>query len=71
MAGGGIRAGQVIGATDKDGANVVSRPISLPDLFATITTILGMDPADEYFTPNGRPVALVDKGSPIQELLKG
>jgi hypothetical protein len=27
--------------------------------------------ADEYFTPNGRPVALVDKGSPIQELLMG
>jgi len=68
LAGGGIRSGQVIGRTDQDGHHVISKPTPLPDLFATISSILGIDPTDEYFTPDGRPVALVDKGIPIREI---
>ena len=36
LAGGGIRGGQVIGATDADGIEVVERPLGVPDLFRTV-----------------------------------
>ena len=46
--GGGLRTGQVIGATDELGRRVVERPISVPDFHATIMTALGMNPATYY-----------------------
>lgn len=69
LAGGGVRPGQVIGATDSDGARVVSRPVSLPDFFATVTSLLGMDPEDEYYTSDGRPISYVNGGTPIGEII--
>jgi hypothetical protein len=69
LAGGGIKAGQVIGKTDRDGATVVERPVSVRDFMATVCKVLGIDPTKELNTPSGRPVRVVDKGgSPIQEL---
>ncbi len=69
LAGGGIRGGQVIGATNEDGTEVVHRPITVPDLFATICHLLGIDPNKRYYTPNGRPVTIVNNGKVIPELL--
>lgn len=70
LAGGGIKGGQVIGATDEDGMKVIHRPVTVPDLFATFCHLLGIDPTKRYYTPNGRPVTLVDKsGKVIKELL--
>ena len=43
MAGGGIRAGQVIGSTDRLGDSVASRPIHYKDIFATLYHNLGVD----------------------------
>ena len=67
LAGGGIRAGQVIGATDADGTQVVGTAVSVPDLFATILTRLGIDPAKVY-TANDRPIALSNKGKAVAEI---
>ncbi len=68
LAGGGLRVGQVIGATDRLGGAVVSRPIPYQDVFATLYRALGIDPALILTDPNGRPQRLVDRGAPILEL---
>lgn len=70
LLGGGIKGGQVIGKTDKEGATVVERPITTLDFLATVCEILGIDHNKQNNTPNGRPIRIVDKGSnPIEELL--
>ena len=68
--GGGIRAGQIVGRTDKDGGEVIERPISGLDFLATVCTLLGIDHTKENATPIGRPIRVVEKGAkPIKELL--
>ncbi|GIW79482.1 MAG: hypothetical protein KatS3mg105_1289 [Gemmatales bacterium] len=67
--GGGIKGGQVIGRTDKEGATVEDRPVSAIDFMATVCQILGIDYNKELTTPRGRPVRIVDKGAmPIEQL---
>jgi uncharacterized protein (DUF1501 family) len=69
LAGGGVRGGIVHGATDADGAKVVDKPVGIPDFFATLATLLGLDPQKELRTPVGRPIAITDGGTPIRELM--
>jgi hypothetical protein len=70
MAGGGIRAGQVIGSTDRRGEGVASRPIHYKDVFATLYHNLGIDGRTVTLTdPTGRPQFLLDEGRPISELV--
>jgi hypothetical protein len=70
MAGGGIRAGQVIGSTDRRGEGVASRPIHYKDIFATLYHNLGIDGRTVTLTdPTGRPQFLLDEGRPISELV--
>jgi uncharacterized protein (DUF1501 family) len=68
MAGGGIRGGQIIGATDADGIDVSDRPISIPDLCCSFCRVLDIDPTEEYVTADGRPIKLVDGGEVVSEL---
>jgi hypothetical protein len=69
MFGGGIKGGQVIGRTDKQGAMVEERPVSTLDFMATVCRILGIDYTKQNIAPNGRPLRIVDKGAnPINEL---
>ena len=68
LAGGGVRGGVAHGATDETGAKVVSGGVRVPDLHASIATLLGMDPQRELPTPRGRPVTLTDGGQPIREI---
>ena len=68
LAGGGVRGGRVIGATDKTGSSVADRPVTVPDLFCTVCRSLGIDPRHEYQTPVGRPMKLVDGGEAVEEL---
>ena len=68
MAGGGIRGGQVIGATDKQAAEVTDRPITPQDMTATIMQAMGIDHKTVLHTPLGRPIMLVDDGRPVHEL---
>lgn len=69
LAGGGLSAGVVIGRTDDRGDAPADRPVSPADLAATIFTLLGIDPASRYLTPDNQPIRLVDGGSAIRELL--
>ncbi len=68
MAGAGLTVGQTIGATDKQAAAVIDRPISPADVSATILKVLGIDYTQVLHTPLGRPVPVVDEGQPISEL---
>ena len=68
MAGGGLRHGQVIGASEVDGGHIKERPVTPGDLAATIYRHMGV-PLDGTYTDNtGRPRFLVEHGQPIAEL---
>jgi uncharacterized protein (DUF1501 family) len=69
LIGGGLRRGEVIGATDSRGGYVSARPVTPPDLFATVLRVLGVDPQVQFTHPSGRPMYMVEGGTPIQELL--
>lgn len=71
LAGGGIKAGQVIGKTDKEGATVTERPINAKDFLATVCTALGIDYTKQNTTNNNRPVRIVDKGEKVVKELLG
>ncbi len=68
LSGGGVKGGRIIGATSADGTAVTERPVTVPDLFSTFCHSLGVDPAKENDTPVGRPIKIVDGGSPVKEL---
>lgn len=53
MAGGGVRAGSVYGATDDFGYNIVENPVNVCDLQATILHLLGLDPHKFHFPFQG------------------
>ena len=54
-----------LGATDKIGASVTDRPVTPPDMAATILHAMGIDPATTVHTPLGRPVELASGGKPV------
>ncbi len=69
MAGGGIKGGQVIGSSDKDGMAPENRPVQVADLHASVCHALGIDHTRELTTPLNRPMKLVKEGAkPIAEL---
>lgn len=69
MAGGGMRTGQAIGATNRLGEYAVSRPVYQSEILATIYRNLGLDPAHHFVNdPTGRPQHLTDR-EPIRELV--
>jgi uncharacterized protein (DUF1501 family) len=69
FAGGGIRTGQVIGATDKRGEDPIERRVGPGDFLATIYRHLGIDFVHTAI-PNfaGRPIPILSRGKPIPEL---
>jgi uncharacterized protein (DUF1501 family) len=68
LAGGGIKGGQVIGATSADGTTVTSRPVSVPELFCTFYKTLKINPRKENQSTLGRPIKIMDKGEAVKEL---
>jgi Protein of unknown function (DUF1501) len=71
LAGGGMRTGQVIGATDRIAGEAVARPVTFGELYATLYRNLGIDVDRTTIQDlNGRPQYLVeDQAQPIRELL--
>ncbi len=67
LAGGGVRGGQVLGASDRIAAYPISTPISPADLAATIYHALGVDPHTELRDALGRPLTLT-QGRPVTPL---
>jgi uncharacterized protein (DUF1501 family) len=68
MAGGGVRGGQVIGASDAKGTEPAGEAIRPDDVAASLYRCLGIDPKKEYRTSTGRPVMIVRDGRPIDGL---
>ena len=70
LAGGGIRAGQVIGETDRYAAAAISRPVHYQDVMATLYQNLGVNARATTITdPSGRPQYLLDRGEALRELV--
>jgi uncharacterized protein (DUF1501 family) len=69
LAGGGIKGGQAYGRTSADGTTVEDRPVTIPDLLATVCTALGIDPMNQNDSNVGRPIRVVDPSAkPIKEI---
>jgi hypothetical protein len=69
LGGGGVKGGQIIGATDRLGMQPVSRAVTPSNIHATVYHVLGMDPKLHLLDPTGRPVPVLDDPTPIEELL--
>ncbi|HEY8747858.1 MAG TPA: DUF1501 domain-containing protein [Tepidisphaeraceae bacterium] len=70
LAGGGMKTGQVIGATDRLGGEATERPVQFGEVFSTLYHNLGID-TSKVTLPDlaGRPQYLVDGQQPIRELV--
>lgn len=68
IAGGGVRTGQVVGATNAKAEYPTERPYSPQDILATIYRHLGIDSEHPFYDFAGRPVPVLPFGSPIREL---
>jgi arylsulfatase A-like enzyme len=69
FAGGGIRQGAVIGATDREAGYPKQAPVSPKDVLCTIYHLLGVDPQTHLTDREGRPVPLVSGGEVVKGLL--
>jgi len=70
LAGGGIRGGQVVGRTSRDGTTIEERRVTILDLLSTACRALGIDPTRQNNSNVGRPIRIVDQGAnPIREIL--
>jgi uncharacterized protein (DUF1501 family) len=69
LAGGGVQGGRVIGKTDARAERPAADPHGPEDLSATLFHLLGIDPREEFLTPDGRPVAVANGGKVIHGLL--
>jgi hypothetical protein len=70
LGGGRLQLGQVVGASDENGAYVADRPVSPEDIAATVYHHLGIDGRSVSFPDRtGRPLYLVETGNPVRELV--
>lgn len=68
LAGGGLRHGQVIGSTARDGGDIKDRPVTPGDLAATIYRHMEVPYDGSYLDHRGRPRPIIEQGAPIAEL---
>jgi hypothetical protein len=69
FAGGRVRGGQVVGASDRTGAEPRERPVSPAEVAASVYHGLGVDPGVTLPGPEGRPLPLCE-ARPINELFR-
>jgi uncharacterized protein (DUF1501 family) len=69
VSGGGLRMGQVVGATNRRGEFPSDTPVTPQDLLATLYRHLGIDPRQTLTDSLGRPVPILPHGEPIRQLL--
>ena len=69
LAGGGIKTGQVLGASNSRGETPIDRPIHPNDVLATVYRHLGIERHWHTTTREGRPIAVLPEGEVIRELL--
>ncbi len=68
LAGGGVRGGQVVGASDDHAASPADRPVTPQNLLATIYHSLGIDSTQYLTRPDDESYPLVEDAGPIREL---
>ncbi|MEZ6136113.1 MAG: DUF1501 domain-containing protein [Pirellulaceae bacterium] len=68
LGGAGIAGGSIVGKTSDDGMEVVDRPVSAPELLATVCRAVGVAPETENISEDRRPIKIVE-GEAIQEIL--
>ena len=69
MAGGGLAAGRVIGASSPKGEYAADRIVSPADVLATVYRQLDVDREHQFLNTAGRPVSILAQGEPIRELV--
>lgn len=69
LAGGGVKNGQIIGSTDKNGYRPATRPVRPEHIHATIYNCLGIDPHLSVLDHAGRPNPVLEDPTPIHELI--
>ncbi len=70
MGGGGVKMGEVVGATNPMGEFVIDSPVAPQDLAATIYHTLGIPLHTWYRAQDGRPIELVPEGQPVRQLVR-
>lgn len=69
MAGGGLKGGVVVGATNSKAEFPIERALKPADILATVYHVMGIDPTISFKDFAGRPVPILDEGAPIAELI--
>lgn len=68
MAGCGVKGGRAIGKTNDTGQEIADRAVGVEDVFQSFCQALEIDADESLYTPQGRPMKIVDGGKPIKEL---
>jgi hypothetical protein len=71
FSGGGLRTGQVAGATDARRGWPKGQPYTPQSVLATLYHVLGIHPGTTWPDPTGRPIYLLDDRRMIEELMGG
>ena len=65
FAGAGVKGGQAVGRTDKEGGTVEEGRVTAVDFMATVCTALGVDYKKNFYSRDGRPMRIVDKNEKV------
>lgn len=69
LSGGGLKVGQVVGATNRRGETAVDHPYRPENVLATVYRHLGIDPSQTFDDFGGRPRYVLEQREPIKELI--
>jgi hypothetical protein len=69
LSGGGLKMGQVIGATNSRAEYPTQQPLTPKDILATIYQHLGIDHRHNFLDHTGRPIPILSEGAPIADLV--
>lgn len=68
LAGAGMKAGFVYGASDEAAERVAEKPVTMPDFNATVAQAMGIDVQKTLHSPSGRPFTVTNDGKPVADL---
>ncbi len=69
MAGGGIKGGAIVGATNDKAEHPIERALTPADVLATVYRVMGVDSSLSFKDHAGRPIPILHEGEPIREIL--
>lgn len=69
VAGGGVKTGQILGATDRRGERVIGSPIFMPQVTSVVYERLGIDMSTTFLDHNGRPQYVLESREPLAGLI--